>query len=172
VQAPFALSHATIGAVFLLYVVGMVSSPWAGRQADRRGSPRVLAAMLALCAAGLALTWFDALPLIIAGVALCTFGFFAAHSVASSWVGRLARRSKALASASYLTAYYLGASSMGWLGGHAWQSGGWAGMLGFLGLLWLGCVAIAWRMARLASRASASAPARDAGLDAGVASQF
>jgi len=149
VQAPFALSHATIGAVFLLYVVGMFSSPWAGRLADRRGSPRVLAAMLALCAAGLGLTLSDALPLIIAGVALFTFGFFAAHSVASSWVGRLAQRSKALASAVYLTAYYLGASSMGWLGGHAWQAGAWAGVLAFLALLWLGSVAIAVRMARL-----------------------
>jgi YNFM family putative membrane transporter len=121
-----------------------------------------------LCAVGLVLTWSGALPLIIAGVALFTFGFFAAHSVASSWVGRLARRSKALASAAYLTAYYLGASSMGWLGGHAWQAGAWTGVLGFLALLWLGCVAIAWRMARLASRA----PAREAGLAAGVASQF
>jgi len=35
VAAPFALSHAGVGAIFLLYIVGMVSSPWAGRQADR-----------------------------------------------------------------------------------------------------------------------------------------
>ena len=148
VQAPFALSHATIGAIFLLYVVGMVSSPWAGRQADRLGSSRVLAWMLALCAAGLALTLSNALPVIIVGVALFTFGFFAAHSVASSWVGRLAVRSKALASAVYLTAYYLGASAMGWLGGHAWQTGAWPGVLCFLALLWLGCVAIALRLAQ------------------------
>ena len=149
VQAPFALSHATIGAIFLLYVTGMFSSPWAGRLADRVGSTRVLACMLALCALGLALTISGALPLIIAGVALFTFGFFAAHSVASSWVGRLAKQSKALASATYLTAYYLGASTMGWLGGHAWAAGAWPGMLAFLGVLWLACVAIAWRLARL-----------------------
>jgi len=96
------------------------------------------------------------LPLIIAGVALFTFGFFAAHSVASSWVGRLATHSKSLASAAYLTTYYLGASSMGWLGGHAWQAGAWPGMCAFLGVLWLGCVALAWRMARVAP---AGAPA-------------
>jgi len=154
VQAPFALSHATIGAIFLLYVVGMFSSPWAGQLADRRGSPRVLSAMLALCAAGLALTLSAALPVIIFGVALFTFGFFAAHSVASSWVGRIAKRSKALASAAYLTAYYLGASAMGWLGGHAWQAGAWAGVLGFLALLWIGCVAIAVRMALLQTTSS------------------
>ncbi len=148
VQAPFALSHATIGAIFLLYVVGMFSSPWAGRQADRLGSSRVLAWMLALCAGGLALTLSEALPVIIVGVALFTFGFFAAHSVASSWVGRLARRSKALASAAYLTAYYLGAGSMGWLGGHAWSADAWRGVLAFLALLWLGCVALALRLAR------------------------
>jgi len=149
VDAPFSLSHSSIGAVFLLYVVGMFSSPWAGRRADRLGSSRVLAWMLALCAAGLALTLSSALPAIILGVALFTFGFFAAHSVASSWVGRLAKRSKALASAVYLTAYYLGASSMGWLGGHAWQAGAWLGVLAFLAVLWLGCVAIAARLARL-----------------------
>ena len=166
VQAPFALSHATIGAVFLLYVVGMFSSPWAGKQADRHGSPRVLAAMLALCAAGLALTLSNALPLIILGVALFTFGFFAAHSVGSSWASRVARHSKALTSAVYLTTYYLGASSMGWLGGHAWQAGAWPGVLGFLGVLWLGCVAIAWRLSRLPAPAPKRVP------DAGVASQF
>jgi len=165
-QAPFALSHAAIGAIFLLYVVGMFSSPWGGRQADRHGGPRVLSAMLALCAAGLLLTLSSALPVIIVGVALFTFGFFAAHSVASSWVGRLAQRSKALASAVYLTAYYLGASSMGWLGGHAWERGGWPGVLGFLGVLWLGCVAIAVRMARLPGPAGARSP------DTDVISQF
>jgi len=155
VGAPFRLSHSTIGAVFLLYVVGMFSSPWAGRRADRSGPSRVLAAMLAMCAAGLALTLSSALPVIIAGVALFTFGFFAAHSVASSWVGRLAQRSKALASAVYLTAYYLGASSMGWVGGHAWQAGAWRGVLAFLAVLWLACVAIALRLARLPDSGSA-----------------
>ena len=162
VQTPFALSHATIGAVFLLYIVGMVASPWAGQLADKRGSTRVLAWMLALCASGLALTWSAALPVIIVGVALFTFGFFAAHSVASSWVGRIAQRSKALASASYLTAYYLGASAMGWLGGHAWSAGAWPGVLGFLALLWLGCVTIALRLARLPATQRRPRPDLDA----------
>lgn len=166
VQAPFSLSHATIGAVFLLYVVGMLSSPWAGRRADRRGSARVLAEMLGLCAAGLLLTLSNALAVIIAGVALFTFGFFAAHSVASSWVGRRARHSKSLASATYLTTYYLGASSMGWLGGLAWQAGAWNGVLGFLAVSWLGCAALAWHLAR---RAPAQAAARPGAREVAVA---
>ncbi|MGN6527394.1 MAG: MFS transporter [Burkholderiaceae bacterium] len=147
--APFSLSHAAIGAIFLLYVVGMFSSPWAGRRADRRGSSPLLWRMLAVSAAGLALTLAGALPVIVAGVALFTFGFFGAHSIATSWVGRLAKQSKALASATYLTAYYLGASSMGWLGGHAWSAGAWGGTVAFIGALWAGCALVAWRLARM-----------------------
>jgi YNFM family putative membrane transporter len=160
-QAPFSLSHASIGAIFLLYVVGMFASPWAGRQADTLGAARVLAGMLVLSAAGLALTASAALPLIILGVGLFTFGFFGAHSVASGWVGRLAQRSKALASAAYLTAYYVGASSMGWLGGHAWQAAAWPGMLAFLAVLWLGAAAVAVRMARLPRSDRVAALERD-----------
>ncbi len=148
-QAPFGLSHSAIGAIFLLYVVGMFSSPWGGRRADRLGSSRVLAWMLALSAAGLALTLANALPAIIAGSALFTFGFFGAHSIASAWVGRLAKRSKSLAAAAYLSAYYLGASTLGWLGGHAWSAGAWPGIVAFLAVLWIGCCAIARHLARL-----------------------
>jgi hypothetical protein len=48
---------------------------------------------------------------------------------------------------------------MGWLGGHAWQAGAWPGVLGFLALLWVGCVAIAVRMAGLANPARAKTSA-------------
>jgi YNFM family putative membrane transporter len=156
VAAPFALSHAGIGAIFLLYIVGMVSSPWAGRRADRLGSSPVLARMLALMAIGLALTAIDRLPAIVAGVAVFTFGFFGAHSVATAWVGRLSGRAKSLAAACYLTAYYLGASSMGWLGGHAWAAGEWGGMLVFLGALWVACALAALRLRRLFGAGSPS----------------
>jgi YNFM family putative membrane transporter len=148
-EPPFGLSHAGVGAIFLLYIVGMLASPWAGRRADRLGSSPVLAGMLVLMAIGLALTAFDRLPAVVAGVAIFTFGFFGAHSVASAWVGRLSYRARALAAAIYLTAYYVGGSAMGWLGGHAWQAGRWSGMLVFLGALWAACALAAGRLQRL-----------------------
>jgi hypothetical protein len=46
---------------------------------------------------------------------------------------------------------------MGWLGGHAWAAGAWPGVLGFLGLLWLGCAGLALRLARLPVPAHAAA---------------
>jgi YNFM family putative membrane transporter len=155
VEAPFALSHAGVGAIFLLYIVGMVASPWAGQRADRRGSAPVLARMLALMAIGLALTAADHLAAVVAGVAVFTFGFFGAHSVATAWVGRLAGRAKSLAAACYLTAYYFGGSAMGWLGGHAWAAGRWNGMLVFLGSLWLACAFTAYGAERAAAPGAA-----------------
>jgi len=75
------------------------------------------------------------LPLIITGVALFTVGFFGAHSVASSWVGRHAQTAKAQASALYLFFYYLGSSVSGTLGGICWSQGGWNGVTGMIVLL-------------------------------------
>jgi len=146
--AAFGLSHSGIGAIFLLYVLGMIASPWAGRRADRQGRLRTLSTMLALMFLGLGLTISDALPAVIAGVALYTFGFFGAHSVASGWVGRQAVHAKTLAASMYLCAYYLGASAMGWASGHAWSEGGWPGVVGFLCLLLTGCALAASRLRR------------------------
>lgn len=44
---------------------------------------------------GLLMTLFSSLWLIFAGMLLFSAGFFAAHSVASSWIGPRAKRAKA-----------------------------------------------------------------------------
>jgi MFS transporter, YNFM family, putative membrane transport protein len=56
-----------------------------------------------------------------------TIGFFGAHSVASSWVGRRATQGRAHATALYLFAYYLGSSVLGSLGGVVYGASGWSG---------------------------------------------
>ncbi|EGJ87519.1 inner membrane transport protein ynfM domain protein [Shigella flexneri 4343-70] len=43
---------------------------------------------------GLLMTLFSSLWLIFAGMLLFSAGFFAAHSVASSWIGPRAKRAK------------------------------------------------------------------------------
>lgn len=138
VGAPYALSQTAFGAVSFLYLLGIYSSVWAGRLADRLGRRRVLWAVMTIMLAGLLLTLARGLPCIIAGLALYTFGFFATHSVASSWVGRRALTAKALASALYLFCYYMGSSVIGSATGLMWARGGWPGVVavlgGFLGL--------------------------------------
>lgn len=132
---PWDLGQAAVGAIFLVYLAGIVASPLAGTAADRFGRAPVLAAGLVLGGLGLALTLASALALIVAGIALVTAGFFTAHTVAGGWVGARARGDKAHASSLYLLAYYLGSSIMGSLGGYAWTHAGWTGVAGFVAVL-------------------------------------
>jgi YNFM family putative membrane transporter len=127
VQAPYGFGPAAIGSIFLLYAVGSYSSAWAGRQVARHGRPRILLGMALLAALGIGATLADALWLIIAGLGIFTFGFFAVHSVASAWVGHRAGPRRGLVSALYLASYYLGGSLLGTAAGWAWSHGGWPG---------------------------------------------
>jgi YNFM family putative membrane transporter len=145
-QPPYALSQAAAGAVFSLYLVGMVSSPWAGSLAGRFGRRRTLVLNLILMAGGIALTMLAPLPAVVAGIGLLTFGFFAAHSVTSSWIGLRARERKAQAASLYLCFYYLGASVTGSVGGLFWERLGWPGVAGFLLTLLTAALALARRL--------------------------
>lgn len=123
--APFGLSASVIGALFTVYLAGTWSSTLAGRLADRAGRRVVLAAGVTVAIAGIALTLPSSLALIVAGLVALTAGFFAAHSVASGWVGGLALVAPAQASALYLCLYYIGSSVAGSAGGIFYAHGGW-----------------------------------------------
>ena len=147
--APFGLRQSTVGLLAFLYLIGIFSSVWAGRLVDRLGRRGVLWIMLSIMLAGIALTLFDYLPLIVLGMALATFGFFASHSIASSWVSRRARAPQALASAFYLLFYYLGSSLIGSASGMMWGFDGWTGVVAMLGVCLGGGVLIALKLRHL-----------------------
>lgn len=134
--APYGLGPAAIGAIFLLYAVGSISSAWAGHLADRLGRRFIILAMSVCMALGIAITLAGSLPLIVLGLAIFTFGYFAVHAVASGWVGRRAGARRGLVSALYLSSYYLGGSVIGTLTGWPWSHAGWPGVAAAL----LGCV--------------------------------
>ncbi|WP_429558715.1 MFS transporter [Paraburkholderia youngii] len=139
---PYRLNQTEIGAIFIVYLVGVVASPWSGRMADTFGRARALIGSLLLMVFGLALTMLHPLAAVATGIACVTFGFFAGHSVASGWVGRLAKDAKGQAAALYLLAYYIGSSLVGSYGGHVWAGHGWNGVVGLVGaLLVIGLVA-------------------------------
>ncbi|WP_408298606.1 MULTISPECIES: MFS transporter [Paraburkholderia] len=151
---PYRLDQTEIGAIFIVYLTGVVASPWSGRMADAFGRARVLTGSLLLMALGVALTMLHPLTAIAAGIACVTFGFFAGHSVASGWVGRLAKEAKGQAAALYLLAYYIGSSVVGSYGGHVWANYGWNGVVGLVGaLLVIGLVAAARLRAHEQARA-------------------
>lgn len=148
-EAPYGLGQTAIGAIFLLYLVGTWASALSGRLAERYGRRNTLWVMVTVMGSGLALTLASPLWLIIAGVGIFTFGFFAAHALASGWVGRRAGERRALASALYLSSYYLGASVIGSVAGMAWSAGHWTGLTALLGVCVLLTAAVALRLRRL-----------------------
>jgi YNFM family putative membrane transporter len=127
-EPPYGLSQSAVALIFLLYLIGTGASTWIGGVAGRLGRRRILWLMIAIMAAGVGLTCLSPLPAIVAGVAVATFGFFGAHSIASSWVSRRAREGRAQASSLYLFSYYLGASVIGSAGGYGWSGWGWPGV--------------------------------------------
>ncbi|MGP1682661.1 MAG: MFS transporter, partial [Giesbergeria sp.] len=145
---PYGLSQTQIGLIFCVYLFGMVASPAAGALADRLGRAPVLVGGVVLMAAGVLVTLVAPLLWVIAGIAVLTFGFFVAHSVASGWVGQLARQSKGHASSLYLLAYYLGSSVLGSTGGWFWEHGRWPALVGFSLVLLTGALAMALHLRR------------------------
>ena len=144
--APYHLGEAAVAAVFLVYPLGSVSSAVAGRLADRVGRRQVLPAGVLIALAGVALTLLSPLVVVITGIAVLTIGFFAAHSVASSWVGRRAHSARAQASALYLLAYYAGSSIGGPLGGVTWSADRWDGVCVLAGALLVTAFGVALRL--------------------------
>jgi YNFM family putative membrane transporter len=126
---PFDLGQAQIGAIFIVYLVGVAASAIMGRLADRYTRRNVLWISEAIFIAGALLTLSGSIAAIVAGMAILTFGFFGAHSIASSWVGRRATSNRAHATALYLFAYYAGSSVVGSLGGVAFGAYGWPGTI-------------------------------------------
>lgn len=140
---PYGLSQSAVGLVFLVYLAGTAASAVAGRLADRI-PPRVLVVVSALLlSTGAGLTVAASLTLVIMGLGLLTAGFFAAHGVASGWVGRAAQTHRGTASARYTVWYYAGSTVGGPLGGWAFGLGGWYATSALVGALGVGAAATA-----------------------------
>lgn len=151
---PFSLSQSFIGAIFVVYLVGIFASTCFGRLADRHGRGPMLVAGATLTMAGLLLTLSNNLAVLVAGIIVFTFGFFASHAVASGWVGQMARGYKAQAASLYLLVYYLGSSVLGAVGGKSWAHAGWTGVAELTGAFLVVALAVAatlcWRSVRQA----------------------
>jgi MFS transporter, YNFM family, putative membrane transport protein len=144
--SPYNLSPSQISLIFVVYLFGIVASPVAGALADRLGRGPVVLGGITIAAVGVGMTSSQSLSEIISGVAALTIGFFAAHSVASAWVGNLAVAAKGHASSLYLFAYYAGSSIMGTVGGWFWAAGQWPAVAGFATALLALAFAAAFRV--------------------------
>lgn len=124
---PFFLPAAVVSLIFWAYVMGIVTSPMAGRLATRYGPATVLLAVSPAMVISVALTLVPNVWAILWGLIIFTGAFFAAHSVASGWAGAAAVAGRAQSTALYNLCYYAGSSLFGWLGGVLLDAHGWPG---------------------------------------------
>ncbi len=129
---PYSLSQTLVGFIFIVYLVGTFSSTWMGMLADKHGRRKILQFSIGILLIGALITLNTNLWFKIIGIAILTFGFFAGHSIASGWVGKLASHDKAQASALYLFFYYTGSSIGGTLSGTFYSHFGWIGVVGMI----------------------------------------
>lgn len=129
IEPPFSVDRAIANSLFLVIVLGVISSTWIGRIVDSYGFEKAYLIGIGSILLGLSFTLSNQLIIVIFGLALFTFSFFAAHSISSSLVGRLAINNKAQASSLYLFFYYSGSSVLGTLGGAVFAYYDWNGLV-------------------------------------------
>ncbi|MGH1462248.1 MAG: MFS transporter [Neptuniibacter sp.] len=126
---PYGLPASLLGMLFLTYLSGTFGSYISSRLISILPQPLVIAAGVSCLMFGSLFTLQGSIPAIVGGFLVNAFGFFLAHSSASSWVNRTATHSKATASSIYLVFYYLGASSGGLYLDPFWQWQAWGGVI-------------------------------------------
>jgi predicted MFS family arabinose efflux permease len=129
---PFGLSTAALGLLFVVYLMGAVVTPTAGRAIDRFGHRFALVVAFSGGAAGVCLTLVHSLPVVMFGLTLTCTGVFIANSAGSSYVGSAATESRASAVGLYVTFYYLGGSAGSAIPGFFWTRGGWPACVGLI----------------------------------------
>ena len=123
---PFALPVWVVTLLFLAYLAGTVSSPWAGTLASRIGRFPVLLGSIGVMAVGAGLLLAPITAIVLPGLVLFTAGFFGAHAVASGWTPvAVGPASRAQASSLYYFAYYAGSSLFGWMLGLVFGGASW-----------------------------------------------
>lgn len=151
---PYHMNQALVGLLSVVYLSGIYSSAQVGALADKLGRRKVFWASILVMAGGLLLTLANPLTMVILGMLVFTFGFFGAHSVASSWIGRRALKAKGQASSLYLFCYYAGSSVAGTAGGVFWHQAGWNGIGLFIGSLLTVALLVALHLSRLPPKSS------------------
>ncbi len=131
-DAPFNLGPSALAAIFAVYLIGAVVTPFSGLLLDRIGSRRVLLWAAAMASAGVLLTLVRSLPVVIAGLALAAAGAFVSQSGASSYVGKVAGQARSSAAGLYVALYYLGGCAGSVVPGLFWRKAGWSGCVGLM----------------------------------------
>jgi YNFM family putative membrane transporter len=122
---PYNLSASWLGAIFVVYLVGSVLTPWTGWAVTRFGRRHFMVGVIAVWVAGIGLTLMSSLPVIIFGLALGAGCGLICQAVSTGYVTTTAKAGRSSAVGLYVTSFYIGGSFGAAAGGIAWTFGGW-----------------------------------------------
>jgi MFS transporter, YNFM family, putative membrane transport protein len=122
---PYNLSATWLGALFVVYLIGSVLTPWIGWAVTRFGRRRFMLWVIALWIAGIALTLAPPLWMIVTGLAICAGCGLICQAMSTGFVTITAKVGRSSAVGLYVTSFYVGGSFGAALGGIAWTLGGW-----------------------------------------------
>jgi predicted MFS family arabinose efflux permease len=144
---PYNLSSSALGAIFVVYLVGSVLTPWTGWAVTRFGRRHFMIWVIALWVAGIALTLAPSLPLIILGLAVSAGCGLICQAISTGYVTITAKAGRSSAVGLYVTSFYIGGSFGAALGGLAWTLAGWPACVALVVAMLLvmaGIVYFAW----------------------------
>ncbi|HTP53152.1 MAG TPA: MFS transporter [Anaeromyxobacteraceae bacterium] len=143
---PFSLGPVALGGIFVVYLVGALVTPIAGRWIDRVGSRLTLAVAAACGLLANLLILSPRLWVVVVGLAVACSAAFVSQSASTSFLHRAAPGSAhAIASGVYVSSYYLGGSAGGVFPALAWRTGGWPACVALVALVQLLTIALALR---------------------------
>ncbi|HGS4830241.1 TPA: MFS transporter [Vibrio cholerae] len=148
VAEPYSLPIGIASLIFVCYLAGTLSSKLTANWNRRFSaiSGMMLGALISM--AGMLIALIEAIPAMLVGLILISFGAFFTHTLAYAWVSQKATQAKATATALYLVHYYIGGSLGGFYLLYCWQHGGWEMVtLGGLGLYFILFI-LGWRLSR------------------------
>lgn len=141
--APYFLSTAALGWLFVVYLVGAAVTPLGGKWIDAYGHRLGMGSAMAIGAAGALLTLAPSLWAIVAGLALSSTGVFIAQTTTSSYIGAVTTDDRGLAVGLYSTFYYTGGSAGGSAPAIVWNAAGWPGCVALVVVVQLAGAVIA-----------------------------
>jgi predicted MFS family arabinose efflux permease len=134
VREPLSLGRMALGFVYFVFLPSVVTTPFAGRAAQRFGTRPTVWASLTLAGLGLPVLLVPNLPAVTLGLMLVGVGTFFAQAAATGFVGRAATVDRGSASGIYLACYFSGGLVGSAVLGQVFDHYGWAACVIGIGL--------------------------------------
>jgi YNFM family putative membrane transporter len=145
---PYGFSASLLGAIFITYLVGTVTTPMAGQAINRFGRRAFMLGTIGVWIGGALLMLAPQLPAIIAGLTLCAACGMLCQAISTGYVTATAKDGRSSAVGLYVTAFYIGGGAGASLPGLTWSSGGWPAaiaMIVAMQVVMALIVALAWK---------------------------